>query len=42
MEVFLRVSFHWDFFQLICGSVSIDFNVRRRFGNLVSIEFFVL
>ena len=42
MEVFLRVSFHWDFLQLIIGLALTDFNVRPRFGNFVSNEFFVL
>ena len=28
MEVFFRVSFHWDLFQLINGLVLTDFNVR--------------
>ena len=32
MEVFLRVSFHWDFFQLINGFVFNDFHVRPVFG----------
>ena len=35
MEVFLRVSFHWDFLQLVNGFVVIGFNVRPIFGNLV-------
>ena len=42
MEVFFRVSFHWDFLQLINGIVLTDFNVRPVLGNLVSSEFFVL
>ena len=34
MEVFLRVSFHWDFLHLINGLVSTDFNVRPVLGIL--------
>ena len=34
MEVFLRVSFHWDFLQLIIGFVLIDFSVRPILGIL--------
>ena len=34
MEVFLRISFHWDFLQLIIGFVLIDFNVRPVLGIL--------
>ena len=34
MEVFLRVSFHWDFLQLINGLLLTDFNVRPVLGIL--------
>ena len=37
MEVFLRVSFHWDFLQLINGLVLTDFNVRPGVGKSRSI-----
>ena len=42
MEVFLRVSFHWDLLQLINGLVLTDFNVRPDLGIFVSNEFFLL
>ena len=42
MEVFLRVSFHWDLLQLISGLVLTDSNVRPVMVNLVSNEFYVL
>ena len=42
MEVFLRVSFHWDFLHLTNGLVSTDFQCTARFGNLVSNVFLVL
>ena len=34
MEVFLRVSFHWDLFQLINGFFLTNFNVRPVLGIL--------
>ena len=34
MEVFLRVSFHRDFLQLLNGLVVIDFNARPVLGIL--------
>ena len=42
MEVFLRVSFHRDFFQPINGIVLTDFNERPVLEYLVSTEFSVL
>ena len=42
MEVFFRVSFHWDLLQFLNGLFVANLNVRPSLGIFLSNDFFFL